>query len=189
VLGAIAEVFLIERELPTLFDAAAHAATIVLSRIGPPHDQGLLRTLSVFRPLTAWLDDEALAGETGQLGVAPEAARDVALVLRGLFVAAALDTDHGTWMMRGAAAEPDVVRVEVRRGLAGTADEVLRAHLAARRALDRAMELGGALPASPDAVLPVTRGIAYRPPLRPGQTWSVDLEDFSTGWVDHCQTR
>jgi hypothetical protein len=62
--------------------------------------------------------------------------------------------------------------------------DVLRAHAAARRELDRVLETGGALPPNPDALLPVTRVVTYRPPLRPGDRYGVEIEDFSTGWVD-----
>src|SRR5262249_58780521 len=57
-------------------------------------------------------------------------ARDIAMTLRGLFVRAALEADHGTWMIRAAAAEPDVVRVELRPGAREKPEAVLRAHAA-----------------------------------------------------------
>jgi hypothetical protein len=88
-------------------------------------------------------------------------------------------------MVRGAAAEPDVVRVEVRPGAARAPADVLRAHVATRRELERVLDAGGALPPNPDVLLPVTRTIAYHAPLfvwpRPSL---VELEDFATGWVD-----
>jgi hypothetical protein len=111
--------------------------------------------------------------------------RDVAIVLRGLFVREALATDHGTWMLRASAAEPDIVRVELRGGMhAGGAVGTLEAHLAARKQLEQVLETGGALPPNPDVLLPVTRTINYRAPLRAGDTFYIELEDFGTGWVD-----
>jgi hypothetical protein len=110
--------------------------------------------------------------------------RDVTLVLRGLFVRAALATDHGTWMLRAAAAEPDIVRCEVRGGTPRSAADALRNHLAARRELDRVLEAGGALPPNPDVLLPVTRTITYRAPLRPGESYAIEVENFATGWLD-----
>jgi hypothetical protein len=106
----------------------------------------------------------------------------VALVLRGLFVRAALDNEHGTWMIRAAASEPDVIRVELRPGASAKPEAVLRAHLAARTELDRVLEQGGALPPNPDVLLPVARTLTYRPPLRPGESYHVEIEDFGTGW-------
>jgi hypothetical protein len=38
-------------------------------------------------------------------------------------------------------------------------------------------------------LLPVTRTLTYRPPLRPGETFGVEIEDFGTGWVDRGTAR
>jgi hypothetical protein len=92
-------------------------------------------------------------------------------------------------MLRAIAAEPDIVRVEIRPGAAHMPADVLRAHVAARRELERVLEVGGALPPNPDALLPVTRTIAYRPPLRGGESFPVEIEDFATGWVDRGNVR
>ncbi len=196
-IAAIAEALLIERALPTLLDADAHAVTLVLSRVGPSTSaRGLLVVASTLaRP--GWFDEAAVAPPSGdaqaiadRAALMPQihpSARDVAIVLRGLFVRAALDGEHGTWMVRSAAAEPDMIRVELRAG--GGAVATLRAHLAARRELERVLEHGGALPANPDALLPVTRTLTYRMPLRPGEPFAVEMEDFSTGWVDRGSYR
>jgi hypothetical protein len=88
-----------------------------------------------------------------------------------------------------AAAEPDVVRVEIRPGVREAPEAVLRAHAAGRAALDRALEHGGALPPNPDVLLPVTRTLTYRAPLRPGEPYGVEIEDFATGWVDRGTAR
>jgi hypothetical protein len=117
------------------------------------------------------------------------AVRGAVITLRGLFVRAALANDHGTWVIRATAAEPDMVRVELRPGAATPALEVMRAHLDGRRELERVLEVGGALPPNPDALLPVTRILTWRPPLRTGDNIGVELEDFSTGWVDRCSVR
>jgi hypothetical protein len=115
--------------------------------------------------------------------------RDAVLVLRGLFVRAALEHDHGTWMLRSHGAEPDVIRVEVRPGAAASPEDVLRAHRAGRAALERALEVGGALPPNPDVLLPVTRTLTFRPPARAGGTYGFELEDFATGWIDRGAVR
>jgi hypothetical protein len=160
---------------------------------------------------SAWFDDGACADTTGALSplVGSELAlwrlagnakktdsvsqltraRDAVLVLRGLFVRAALDGEHGTWMIRAAAAEPDVIRVEVKSGAPSKPADVLRTHLAGRAELERVLEHGGALPPNPDVLLPVTRTLTYRPPLRPGESYGVEIEDFSTGWVDRGTAR
>jgi len=116
-------------------------------------------------------------------------ARDVALLLRGLFVRTAMEGEHGTWMVRAAAAEPDVIRVEVRSGISGTAKDVLAKHVAARAELERVLDAGGPLPPNPDSLLPVTRTVTYRSPLRAGESFHVEMEDFATGWVDRGNYR
>ncbi|MGN6105587.1 MAG: hypothetical protein ACTHU0_10815, partial [Kofleriaceae bacterium] len=70
-----------------------------------------------------------------------------------------------------------------------SAEALLRAHLAARAELERVLDQGGALPPNPDALLPVTRTLTYRAPLRPGEPYGVEIEDFATGWVDRGTSR
>ncbi len=82
-----------------------------------------------------------------------------------------------------------MIRVEVRGGIRGTAQDVLREHVAGRKELERVLEEGGALPSNPDALLPVTRTVTYRPPLRAGESYHVEMEDFATGWVDRGNHR
>jgi hypothetical protein len=202
-IAGIAEALLLERALPGLLDPAAHAATVLISRIGGAHGEGLVRVANVFASQSAWFEAGAHADEAGDIGPLATgtatvpyetwrqfwvARRDVAIALRGLFVREALAGDHGTWLVRAAAAEPDVVRVEVRAGASPPA-EALRAHLAARRELERVLDAGGALPPNPDVLLPVTRTLHYRPPLRLGEPWYVELEDFATGWLDRGAVR
>jgi hypothetical protein len=199
-IAGIAEALLIERALPTLLDRDAHAATAVISRVGATAAAAGVALAARALATEGWLDEGALVTEDGAVqpltdraiaGLADQTltrARDVALTLRGLFVRAALDGDHGTWMIRATAAEPDVVRVELRPCTASAAD-VLRAHLAARRELERVLEAGGPLPPNPDALLPVTRTLTYQPPLRHSESYRIELEDFSTGWVDRGTAR
>ncbi|MEJ7604296.1 MAG: hypothetical protein WKG01_40930 [Kofleriaceae bacterium] len=196
-LAAISETLLLERALPELFDPDAHAVTVIASRIGTTADAGGLHVVTTALAQPTWLDDGAILHVDGTihplvpaaipLGFA--AARDLVLTLRGLFVRSALANEHGTWMIRAAAAEPDVVRVEIRPGAATTADATLRAHVAARHELERVFEHGGSMPPNPDVLRPVTRTLTYRPPLRPGEPFGVEIEDFGTGWVDRGTAR
>ena len=193
VVAGIAEALLIERALPALLDPDAHAVTCVISRIGATANAHGVAIVAQALATDAWRDDAAALAADGSITALPAtdfvAIRDVAITLRGLFVRAALANDHGTWMIRATAAEPDVVRVELRPGAGTPPGDVLRAHLAGRRELDRVLEVGGALPANPDQLLPVTRTLTYRPPLRPGDSYGVEIEDFSTGWVDRGTAR
>jgi hypothetical protein len=195
-IAGIAEALLLERGLPELLDPAAHAVTAVISQIGATATAGGVAIATRALATEAWLDSGAALTASGQLTELPrdlahgvDVGRDVALALRGLFVRTALAGEHGTWMIRATAAEPDVVRVELRPGIAAPPREVLRAHAAARKELDRVLDAGGALPPNPDALLPVTRALTYRPPLRPGDSYGVEIEDFSTGWVDRATAR
>ena len=192
VVAGIAEALLIERALPGLLDPDAHAVTAVISQVGATATAGGVAIVARAFATKAWLDEAGALAEDGTVAPPPRdfaGVRDVALTLRGLFVRAALESDHGTWMIRATATEPDVVRVELRPGAATPPSEVLRAHAAGRKELDRVLEVGGALPPNPDALLPVTRTLTYRPPLRSGDGYGVEIEDFSTGWVDRGTAR
>jgi len=197
-LAGIAEALLIERALPELLDPDAHAVTVSVSRVGQTADAGGLGIVVHALALPGWLDDHVWIATEGKPIALPATydferlaptRRDAAFVLRGLFVRAALEGEHGTWMVRAAAAEPDVVRVEITGGAPLTGEQVLRARASGRRELERVLEHGGALPPNPDVLLPVTRTLTYRPPLRPGESYGVEIEDFSTGWVDHGTAR
>jgi ATP-dependent Clp protease ATP-binding subunit ClpA/ATP-dependent Clp protease ATP-binding subunit ClpC len=194
-IASIAEALLIERALPTLLDPDAHAVTVILSRVGQSTAAAGTYLAAHCLAQPAWFDDGAVVDGTtvkpigkGLSGLVPSA-RDVVLVLRGLFVRDALAGDHGTWFLRAAAAEPDIVRVEIRAGAPQSAADALEAHLAGRRELERVLDAGGALPPNPDSLLPVARTINYRTPLRDGEPCHVEIEDFSTGWVDRGPVR
>jgi ATP-dependent Clp protease ATP-binding subunit ClpC len=199
-IAGIAEALLIERGLPGLLDPDAHAVSVLISRVGAMQADGLIQVTQVFAHQPAWFESGAHADPNGDIGALVvgtgkkpttyadwqqfwRGRRDVCVALRGLFVREALATDHGTWMVRSAAAEPDVLRVEVRPG-SRPATDVLKDHLAQRREFDRVLEHGGALPVNPDVLLPVTRTINFRAPLRSGESMYVEIEDFATGWVD-----
>ncbi|NVB81427.1 MAG: ATP-dependent Clp protease ATP-binding subunit, partial [Kofleriaceae bacterium] len=200
-IAGIAEALLIERALPTLTDPDAHAVSIVMSRIGEVKGDGLIAVTQVYaNPQSPWFDNGAHADEKGEIGTFNtgkgsgtfadwqkfwRSRRDTAVVLRGLFVREAVANDHGTWMLHAAAAEPDVVRVEVRPGARLPATELIKEHVAARRELERVLEHGGPLPPNPDVLLPVTRTIAGKASmLFWHKPFEIEVEDFATGWVD-----
>ncbi len=198
-LAGIAETLLIERALPELLRPEAHAVTVLISRIGATVDAGGLGIVTSALAQPSWLDEGGFMDIDHELHPIGEIrgkrsgdltkARDVVLILRGLFVHEALANEHGIWMIRAAAAEPDIVRVEIRRGAPAKPPVILKAHLAGRTELERVLEQGGALPPNPDVLLPVARTITYRPPPRPGESYHVEIEDFGTGWVDRGSAR
>ena len=199
-IAGVAEALLIDRALPELLEPAAHAVTLTLCRVGSTAAAGGLPLVARVLAQSSWFDEAAIAhvAPSGETQIVSDRAaalptllagtRDLVVVLRGLFLRAALAGEHGTWMVRAAAAEPDMIRVEVRAG-GSPAAETLRVHLAARRELERVLEHGGPLPPNPDALLPVTRTLTYRAPLRAGEPFHVELEDFATGWVDRGNYR
>src|SRR5262249_46256766 len=119
-IAGIAEALLLERALPELLDPDAHAVTAVVSQVGATGSAGGVEIVCQALSTKAWLDAAAAHGTDGTIAPLPRPRaarpRDAAIVLRGLFVRAALGNEHGTWMIRAAAAEPDVVRVEIRGG-------------------------------------------------------------------------
>ncbi len=197
--AGIAETMLIDRALPDLLQPEAHAITVLISRVGPTADAGGIGIVTSALAQPGWLDEGAFmdaAHEIYPLGDAKakragnlSSARDVVLVLRGLFVHAALENEHGVWMIRAAASEPDIVRVEVRAGAPAKPPVILKATVSGREELERVLEQGGALPPNPDVLLSVARTITYRPPPRPGESYHVEIEDFGTGWVDRGSAR
>ncbi|MFN0249101.1 MAG: AAA family ATPase [Kofleriaceae bacterium] len=201
-IAGIAEALLIERAIDKLLDPDEHAVTLVFSRIGATADAAGLHVAVQTIAQPAWIESAASLDKDGLNTVNTDStkpltdlhrklklASDACVQLRGLFVRSALEGEHGTWMVRAAAAEPDVVRVELRSGIRGSAEDVLREHAARRSELERVLEQGGPLPPNPDALLPVTRTVTYRAPLRVGESYNVELEDFATGWVDRGNHR
>jgi ATP-dependent Clp protease ATP-binding subunit ClpC len=200
IVAGIAEALLIQRALPTLLDPDAHAATVLASRIGAANGDGLVAVTQVFAHQKGWFDAGAIGGDDGEIGTLStgkststwdvwqrywRTRRDVVISLRGLFVREALANDHGTWMLRAAAAEPDIVRVEIRGGAHKSPTDVLKDHLAARRELDRVLEHGGSLPPNPDVLLPVTRTVtSHAALLFWSKPFGIEIEDFATGWSD-----
>jgi ATP-dependent Clp protease ATP-binding subunit ClpC len=196
-------------ELDRIDRPEAHAATVIVSRVGHGRDDrggapGRLDPIGLLVPAIArpeWIDAVALrtragktyrwtggspvSGEGMKLATAALASDTdvVVFVLRDLLVYPAVAGEHGCHVVQSLTGEPDLVRVEVRPGGAD-AEAVLAAHVAARVAFDAAALAGRALPPNPDRLLRVARALSYRAPLRPGESFKVELEDFPTGWVD-----
>jgi hypothetical protein len=206
--------------LDRLDDPMAHAATLVISRVGhgrddrrerrdPRHD-GLAAIIAAIAR-DEWIDGVALRMQDGEIreptreemlqpsrsvdsaagmvriipptisNLAPRA--DVIVVaLRDALVYPAIAGEHGCHVVQSLVGEPDLVRIEVRAG-ALSPRAVLADHLGARAAFEAAAAGGGVLPPNPDRLLPIARTLSYRAPLRPGEPYRVELEDYLTGWV------
>jgi len=125
-------------------------------------------------------------GTIVEVGGADALARPVAhavLVLRDLLIAPALAAEHGSHVFRSLAGEPEIVRVEIVPGERDPRQAVLD-HQRRLAAFDAAVDQGGdaELPPNPERLLPVVRNVGWSAPLRVGESWKVDLEDFVTGW-------
>jgi hypothetical protein len=205
-LAGIAEGLLLRRHLDQLRDPDAHVVTISLTRVGHGRgrvasdgaEPGTLAWMADVLMHGRWLDDDARWFDVGAarkrdgnvVTFGEAEAREaldlrgcthVVLVLRDAMIAPALLGEHGSHVFRSLAGEPEIVRVEVTRGAADPKAVVL-AHAKALAAFDAAVDSGGELPPNPERILPVVRTLGWRAPLRAGEAFHVDLEDFSTGW-------
>jgi hypothetical protein len=124
---------------------------------------------------------EARSGDVSLNEVTTAPCSHVVLVLRDAMIAPALRHEHGSHVFRSLAGEPEIVRVEVTRGAVDPRAVVVE-HARQLAAFDAAVDAGGELPANPEKILPVVRTIGWRAPLRAGEAYHVDLEDFATGW-------
>jgi ATP-dependent Clp protease ATP-binding subunit ClpC len=130
-----------------------------------------------------------LAVEPRRGAVSPEEAftkpvSHVVLVLRDVLLRAALAGDHGSHVFRSLAGEPEILRVEITPGARDPRQLVIehgRKLTAFEDAVDRGVA-GAEVPPNPEHLLPVVRTVAWRAPLRVGESWRVELEDFGTGW-------
>jgi hypothetical protein len=172
---------------------------VIVSRVGHGRSgaTGAIDPIGLLMPALArngWVDSAAVRLRDGRTfrrvgdaaapwvrNLAP-GAEVMVIVLRDLVVFPAVAGEHGCHVVQSLTGEPDLIRIEVRPGGAD-ADRVLADHLAARDDFDAAARAGKPLPANPDRLLPVVRALSYRSPLRPGESFRVELEDFTTGWV------
>jgi ATP-dependent Clp protease ATP-binding subunit ClpC len=208
-LEAIANGTFLRRHLGEIEDPDAHVVTVSISRVGhgrgaavpapggdvhqPP---GSVAWMAQLFHAARWLGSESTWFDTGavrlvdgtikELGDVALLGKPVAhavLVLRDLLLRPALAAEHGSHVFRSLAGEPEIVRVEILPGARDPRQQVI-AHQKALAAFDDAVDRGGAdeLPPNPECLLPVVRNVGWSAPLRVGESWKVDLEDFVTGW-------
>lgn len=99
--------------------------------------------------------------------------------------------EHGCHIWRSLANEPEIVRVRVWGGdIDGKVRQVILDHLDGVRAFEQALEAGvEPLPPNPEALMPAVRTLQFRPPLRPGVVFPVDVEDFHTSYSASLNVR
>jgi hypothetical protein len=210
-LEAIGNGTFLRKHLDQLGDPDAHVVTVSISRVGhgrgaavpagdvhqPPGSVAWMARLfhgarwlgGDQGTVSTWFDAGAVRLVDGTIRELTDVAllgRPVAhavLVLRDLLLRPALAAEHGSHVFRSLAGEPEIVRVEILPGARDPRQQVL-AHQRALAAFDDAVDRGGAgeLPPNPESLLPVVRNVGWSAPLRVGESWKVDLEDFVTGW-------
>jgi len=109
----------------------------------------------------------------------------VMLYASGLFSHELFLGDQGSHIWRSFTEEPEIVRVRVfSTRKRTTARELLGEHLGKVKGFEAALEEGRKrLPVNPERLLPTTRVLTFRPPLRPGEGFPVEIEDFHLGWA------
>lgn len=106
----------------------------------------------------------------------------VVLKMTGLCALEAFRGEDGCHIWRSLASEPEIVRVRVwADGAERPVRQVILDHLDGVRAFERALESGvEPLPSNPESLIPAVRTLHFRPPMRPGEIFTVDAEDFHT---------
>ena len=177
-LARIAEALFLVRCAPLLAEPAVHECWVELLRLGRG-DEGAFAARR--RELLDWMIEGYRAtGLVEEVVPAADGAPHVLLRVSGLFARAAFAGEEGCHIWRSPAAEPQIIRVRVLDADAEAAAASLFArHRAALVAFEQALEAGGSpLPENPERLLPAVRTLAFQPPLRPGEVFPIQLEDF-----------
>ena len=211
-LRAIADAYHLTRVGPLLADPTRHVAWVELLRMGQGEQSQ--RFASGSRGLFEWMcsayadpelsEEIAVRHRDGTIihahGEACLATLDAALARRpaqvvlklsGLAIYEALAGEHGCHIWSSLAAEPEIVRVRVIAGESGgDARQRIRAHLDQLVEFEAAMERGQhPLPANPEQLIPTVRTLCFQPPLRPGEVFSVEVEDFLLASAEQLHLR
>ncbi len=113
----------------------------------------------------------------------------VVLDVAGFAVARLLAGEVGCHIRRSVAAEPEIVRVRVLEPSESPA-AVLRHHEEALAAFDRALEAGAEeLPENPALLMPAVRTVSFDLPLRAGEVFAVEVEDFREAYAATLHVR
>ena len=202
-LGLVADASAIARLTSRLADADAHAVWIELARVGQRKRgdrfswgrAGLMEwLLAAYTNQLEWVDGFAARFESGRTLYRdqPEAVADligggptnVALLVSGLFAADLFAGEHGAHIWQPLSAEPEIVRVDISPAPPGeTPIDRLRRRLAEIAAFEQALESGGPVGNNPQALTGAVRSLRFRPPLRAGEVFPIEIEDFRTGFA------
>ncbi len=174
----IAEAWFLVRCAPLLAEPGVHEGWVELLRLGRG-DEGAFAARR--RELLDWMIEAYRAtGLVEEVAPAKDGAPHVLLRVSGLFARAAFAGEEGCHIWRSPAAEPQIIRMRVLEADAeAAAASLFAAHRAALVAFEQALEAGSEpLPENPERLLPAVRTLAFQPPLRPGEVFPIELEDF-----------
>ncbi len=177
-LARIAEAFFLVRCAPLLAEPGVHEGWVELLRLGRG-DEGAFAARR--RELLDWMVDAYRAtGLVEEVVPAADGAPHVLVRVSGLFARAAFAGEEGCHIWRSPAAEPQIIRMRVLAAdVEAAAASLFAGHRAALVAFEQALEVGGErLPENPERLLPAVRTLAFQPPLRPGEVFPIELEDF-----------
>ncbi|HKE20385.1 MAG TPA: AAA family ATPase [Kofleriaceae bacterium] len=177
-LARIAEATFLVRCAPHLADPGAHDAWVELLRLGRG-DEGDFAARR--RELLDWMTEAYRAtGMVEEVVPAADGAPHLLLRVSGLFARVAFAGEEGCHIWRSPAAEPQIVRLRVLDADAeAAAASLLAEHRARLREFEQALEDGREpLPENPERLLPAVRALSFQPPLRPGEVFPIELEDF-----------
>jgi ATP-dependent Clp protease ATP-binding subunit ClpC len=177
-LARIAEATFLVRCAPLLADPGVHEGWVELLRLGRG-DEGAFAARR--RELLDWMTDAYRAtGMVEEVVPAEGGAPHLLLRVSGLFARVAFTGEEGCHIWRSPAAEPQIVRLRVLEADAeAAAASLIAEHRARLREFEQALEDGREpLPENPERLLPAVRALSFQPPLRPGEVFPIELEDF-----------
>jgi ATP-dependent Clp protease ATP-binding subunit ClpA/ATP-dependent Clp protease ATP-binding subunit ClpC len=207
-LDALGSLFFLEHAIEVAAEPQRHAVIIELTRMSRSSGAGRFQRQAP--GLLEWLaeayadargDVEQLVVEDGtgrlrKLGRSArlgESYRQVALRIVGPAVRSFFEGDHGTHVRESLAGGTEIVRVRVLPAFGESGPVTAMDHLAsqgqARDAFVEALEAGreDAMPANPDAVLPILRRYRFEP--RGGDPAPIDVEDYRLSHVTSTRAR
>jgi ATP-dependent Clp protease ATP-binding subunit ClpC len=197
-LGAAAQLALLERAVTTLEHDEEHRVVLEIARVGrgrqPPKYEkaapGFFEKLALLyagargEVIAAASRDESGAVREGELAALLEA-RPVAVVLEieGVAVRSFFSGEEGSHVWTSVGSGSEIVRVKLLHAERARAAAAQHREEASR--FDAALSRGDdPLPANPEALLPVVRRIAFDPPSRLGEPAPLELEDYATSYVE-----
>jgi len=140
--------------------------------------------------------DDVVETIENEMGRNPKACHAL-IKLSGLGVYDAYRGEQGCHIWRSLAAEPEIVRVRVFPGDAQEQEDAgkdardrLRRHSELVSEFELALERGDSeLPDNPEQLMPTVRTLSFQPPVRSGQVFPIEVEDFLLSHAEQVNVR